>query len=142
MYTRAMPDHSSLFVIQLTDVPVNVNVARDPAVIDSLALLPLLKVPLFMFHDPFQVIAVLVCSTRFCELPGVDDVEPPVVVPVEPPEVEPVEVEPVEVEPVEVEPVELDPVEFVPETTSKASTQTHALLEDEPLRPVAVMVSV
>jgi hypothetical protein len=41
-YTRAMPDHASRYAIQLTWEPVNVNVARAPAVIASLALPPLL----------------------------------------------------------------------------------------------------
>jgi hypothetical protein len=155
-----MPDHSSRYAIQLTCVPVNVNVARDPAVIDSLALLPLLNLPLFTLHDPLQVTAGLDCSTRYCEVPGVGVVEPPVAVDVEPVEVEPVEVEPVEVEPVEVEPVEVEPVEveppdveeveppddvdveLVPPTTSKASIQIHEPPEEAFFWPRTLIVKV
>ena len=143
---------------------MKVKVAREPASIASLALPPLLKLPLFTNQFPDHWTAGFACSIRYCEVAvgAVVDVVPldvpdpvgpvgvvvVVVVVPEPPEDGDV---PELVEPVD--PVEppVDPVEPVggvvvpaplPEATSKASTHTHAFWDEALFCPVTAMVRV
>src|SRR5439155_16876823 len=71
MYTFAIPDHSSRYPIQLTPVPLNVNVARAPLCMARAAEPPLCATLVFVLQLPPEYATdVLFCSTRV----GVDDV--------------------------------------------------------------------
>src|SRR5439155_977209 len=65
MYTFAIPDHSSRYPIQLTPVPLNVNVARAPLCMARAAEPPLCATLVFVLQLPPEYATLaLFCSTR------------------------------------------------------------------------------